>query len=663
MILFVCALTLVRVPCAHALDSDIDLFIEPTTQDHWDIPARIDSQVRASKDRTLNITEYWRPVWQSPDRVIFGTARLMSDNQSNFEGSLGVGARGFYTDHIWGTYLYADRRFTSLGSEFWQGTAGIEYIKDTIEMRSNIYIPTRRRTVHTTGIIQTPILVGTGIYSRGTSEIIEEAQPGMDAEIGFKIPDFSKYIGTSRTFAGVYYFKGDVTEDVAGARVRFTTDLSPFASIGGRAQYDDVRGAQYFLELTLRLPGAASRPDRPSLWSRLGDTPERDVDIVTVDHDMPGALTPLIDQETNAPARFIYVDNTADPATASGTTEHPFTKISDAVNVLQSNDTLYIRGDQMEQTPYTENITIPIDHVTIQGSGAPLILSNTRYTSSDFKWTGDLVIRTNSAAPIISTPNGNALTLMGNTQTVRGINFDGNSGSGIMITDQARNIIIDNVSSTGNGTHGIAIYASNAQDPMNVKIHNSIISGNLLYGVLADQPGLQKIHLNLGDSESFGGNDLFGNITGNLYANTPGGTVMESGNYKDLGGALNIVGPTAGAVYSGVIASDPYHEDAKIITPGFSPWIDTINETTPYISPSIILSEFTGSRYLAISAMDSGPMPEFILNNTPTATAYVRVQPGGQIGFQIMPHPSHMYTRFITVTGGGFDQFIGLQTQ
>lgn len=643
-------------PVAHADDDDDD------TADIWRLKPRIDTQLRASSDRTLNITEYWRPLWQSPDQVVFGTARIMGDNQSNFEGSLGLGARALYHDHIWGSYIYADRRFTTLGSEFWQGTAGVEYITDKWETRANIYIPTNRRIVHQTGSTEGPIIAGTGVYVRGPSHIIEEAQPGMDAEIGFKIPDFSKYIGETRAFIGGYHFDGDETDNVTGARARLTTDITPFARIGARAQYDDARGAQYFVELTFRFPGTTSNPHKPRLWSRLADTPERDVDIVTVDATEQGALTPLVDTTTNAPARFIYVDNTTNPAQADGSTEHPFASLSDALAAAQENDTIYIHSGDPTKSGYDQGYILTANNITIHGAGIPLTLSSDRYTAPTASWNGDLILRGAGTAPILTNPNGDAVTLMGSDQTIRGVQIDGASGSGIVITGDAQNITLDHVTVTGNGGSGLSLYHTNAHD-MDVTVRNSVISGNYLYGVSTDNVGAGTVTLDMGTDNSYGGNDIFGNVTRDIYANNSSGTITASGNYWESATLHNMWGPTGGSIYTGATSTSPFCGNCLITTPLFNGWVDQVDESTPYDTETRTITGFTGSRYITASTMDTGPTPEWMINGVSSGNSIMRVSTGDQIALRVTPHPSSQYTRFITVSGSGWDQFIGVQTR
>lgn len=645
---------------SHATDDDDheELF----NNENWRLKPRIDTQIRASSDRTLNITEYWRPVWQSPDQVVFGTARIMGDNQSNFEGSLGLGARALYDDHIWGSYIYADRRFTSLGSEFWQGTAGVEYITEKWETHTNIYIPTNRRTVHQTGSTEGPIIAGTGVYIRGPSYIIEEAQPGIDTEIGFKIPDFSKYIGDTHAFIGGYHFDGDETENVTGARARFTADLAPFARIGARAQYDDARGTQYFIELTFRFPGIATNPDKPNLWSRLADSPERDVDIVTVDAKQLGNLTPFIDTTTNAPARFIYVDNTTDPNHADGSAEHPYASLSDAITGAQENDTIYIYSGDSTQSGYDEGYVLTTNNITIHGAGAPLTLSSNRYSASTVSWNGDLILREAQTAPVLTNPYGDIITMTGSNQTIRGIQIDGGAGSGIVVTGDAQNITLDQVMITGNGGNGLSLYHTNNHD-MSVTMRNSTIAGNYLYGVSTDNAGSGAVTLDMGTDSSYGGNDIFGNITRDIYANNTSGMITASGNYWGSSPLYNMWGPTGGAIYTGTVSNTSFCTACSITTASFPGWVDQVDETTSYDTESRIMTGFAGSRYIAVSAMDSGPSPEWVVNNVSTGNSIMRISAGDQIALRIIPHPSSQYTRFITVSGSGWDQFFGVQTR
>lgn len=236
------------------------------------------------------MSEFWMPVRQSDDSVIYGDLRVMGDSHDNREGNIGLGYRritnapglgaGVAGGHVW-----MDRRITELGSIFHQTTVGAEWLGAEIDILANGYIPLSNGRSYTAANTNPsgPTLAGTGIFVDTNGTILEKPQHGFDIELGWQATFFTRtHIDSFRIYGGGYYFNSDHTEDVAGWRTRIAADINSDVQIGARFQHDDERKSQGFLEATIRLPfGQKKSFRREGLRARLDDAPERDIDIVT----------------------------------------------------------------------------------------------------------------------------------------------------------------------------------------------------------------------------------------------------------------------------------------------------------------------------------------------------------------------------------------------
>jgi hypothetical protein len=639
------------------LEVHADTYVAP---DPWQ--ARAESSFRFSDDRRLNLSEYWYPLGTDPGRVTYVSVRTMADNLENIEGNLGLGRRQLYGDHVWGGYGYIDRRQSSLGSEFWQVTGGVEYYRATHDIRANVYVPFNPTRTYTTAPGTTPIIAGSGVYFKGPGTVIEEAQPGIDIEAGFYLPDLRDIATQNRIFGAVYHFEGDQTRDVTGARVRVQTDLASWLQLGARAQYDEARGGQVFAELTLRWPGrpkvVAHDQGAARLLARMSDTPERDIDIVTGGAATPGPDLPLIDAQTGAPARFIYVDPNASTS-GDGSSERPYTSLAAALAAAQSHDTIYVQGSSTGPA-IDGGHTIGTNHVTVHGSGSPLFLSGARYHAGTTTWSGDLLLRAASVAPMLTNSAGDIFTLTGDSITLRGLHLDGASGSGVVMTGGAQNITLEDMLITGNAAHGVALSHTQGHT-MSLRVRGSTITGNALNAVLVDDMGLGSVAVDLGRSDDYGFNNLFDNLAGEIYARAPGGIILARGNYWGTGAPV-LAGPNAGAVDTAVALTTPLCTQCLGTGDPFASGMGTSSGGSVHQTNTVTWSGFRGSRYIQATAIDGGAVPEWIVNGTATGGSVVRIRSGDTLALNITPALYSGSARYIQVTGAGLGHLVTITT-
>eukprot|EP01136_Pigoraptor_vietnamica_P024963 Opistho-1_new@78449 len=336
---------------------------------------RAEVSVKGGSQRSLLTTEFWAPLAQQKDKVLYGDIRLMGDNDDNREGNLGVGYRQVKNDAVLGVHGWIDRRRTQHNSTFHQLTLGAERLGHIVDVRSNIYIPLNQgRSIITPNLgVSTPYLAGSGIYYDTNGLLQETPQYGVDWEVGYRLPLFQKKIDTLRVYGGGYYFFRDNTVEVPGTRFRTEAQVNKALSVGARVQYDKPRGTQGFLEATLKFPFSAKRLYQESrIRSRLDESPERDVDIVTESNVIDtGLRKPILNTTTGIEQRILYVDNTKSDS-GDGSYEKPFNNLKVAEAALQANDILYVsRGDGTTRN-MDKGIVIDKPNIQLIGSGVAL---------------------------------------------------------------------------------------------------------------------------------------------------------------------------------------------------------------------------------------------------------------------------------------------------
>ena len=264
----------------------------------WD--GHVEFEYRDGNDRNIGEAELFIPVHQSEDAMVFVDIRGMLDNQSSEEGNVGIGYRKILDDKylgqkwIVGGYGFADVRSTKANNKFYQATIGAEALSEDWDLRTNVYIPeSSEDTVAGTANVSAAV-IGTEIRLTGTDNIRERALPGIDAEVGFKLPVFEDRIDALRIYGGGFHFDADGYENVSGPRGRLEMSWDNVATfgensrltLGAEVQHDDVRDTTAFGIARLRIPfqtfnNKIKRPSLSPLEKRMTETIVRDVDIVS----------------------------------------------------------------------------------------------------------------------------------------------------------------------------------------------------------------------------------------------------------------------------------------------------------------------------------------------------------------------------------------------
>lgn len=441
-----------------------------------DLKPRGEVNWRASSDRSILMTNLWVPLQQTDTDVLFTDIRLMGDNNDNREGNIGLGYRTLSTQPllgkgIWGGYGYIDRRSTKLGSLFNQVTLGTEWLKEDSDLRLNVYIPLSDEKSHTTDNVEsaTPYFSGTGLVVDTAGMAVEEPQRGFDIEFGHKIPFIADKTEDARFYMGAYYFKGDVTPDVAGWRTRATIDVTPDFQIGARFQKDDERGSQGFLEATVRFPFNQKKSIKTSgLHGRMDESPERDIDIVTGQKITDtGTPRPVINTTTGTAQEILHVDNTA-AGGGDGSAEHPFNTLAAASVASNPHGIIYVHYGDGTSAGQDAGIVLNKTGQQLIGSGTDFVWDENKFSIRGAnRPVPSTVILSATTAPVITSSGPQGVLIQASDVTV----------AGIKVTDPSQSNYNIYILNTGGTTYRNIRIADTVLDSGNYGLH--VVSTNI----------------------------------------------------------------------------------------------------------------------------------------------------------------------------------------
>ena len=466
------------------------------------LDGRVEVSMRPGTERSIVLTEFWVPIAQNQadGSVIYGDLRLMGDDQNNREFNVGAGYREMVNtallgDGIIGGHVWYDRRLTERGSEFNQITAGMEWFSDVWDAKINAYYPLNDSKTHTqtnpngqgAGFVGNQIIVNTD------QTIIEEALPGLDLELGWKVPFLDGFTDSTRVYGGVYHFEGDKAENVTGWRTRISSDITQNILLGARFQSEDVRGSQGFLEATIRFPfGNKQSYKKQGLYARLDESPERDIDIVSneaVTED--GINEVLLNATSGAIQNVIHVDNTNGVGT--GTAEDPFNTLAAAEAVAGPNDIIYVhRGDGLT-TGQNAGLTIDDEGQMLIGSGSSLRFDGSRFSvgngSTISGSAAELIAANSLGGPSITNPGGDAIRISADNVLISGIIADGASQRGIFAFNNTNttwnNISVQNLIAINNTFEGVRFETNGTNSEIsNIVARDILVDNNSRTGLL-----------------------------------------------------------------------------------------------------------------------------------------------------------------------------------
>lgn len=558
------------------------------------------------------MTEFWVPITQNENSVLYGDMRLMSDDQDNREGNLGLGYRQFtrapFLDAgVVGVHAWIDRRRTERGSIFHQVTIGGEWLGENVDILANGYVPLSDGKQYTVPNANPsgPTLAGTGIFVDTSGTILEEPQHGFDIEFGWQVPFLKENTDSIRVYGGGYYFNSGNTEDVLGWRARVAADITSDIQIGARFQHDDERGSQGFLEATIRFPFGQKRSFRSEgLHARLDDAPERDIDIVTSSTVTDsGDRVQVLNTVTGQAQEILHVDNTAGGG-GDGSAEAPFNTLAAAQAAVGPQGIIYVHTGDGTSANQDQGITLNKPGQQLIGSGTDFVYDSSHFTTANGASPLSTLLIPATAAPVITNANvlSDGITVTADDVKIAGIAVNGATRDGITVT--GNNVSIESIQAINNVRHGIyglnitglslsSLFANNnGEDGVRLEaagaghsltgailnrvaangnkngirlyantdasvsaaMERSDVSGNTQHGIIVyddSTAGDVTADLGGGASNSLGLNIIAGSAMEDLALDTDGAAVSAMNNWWGQAG-----GPLATQIYYGAVVDD-----------------------------------------------------------------------------------------------------------
>jgi len=511
--------------------------------------------------RSLGQADLFFPLAQDENDMTFFNVRGHVDfGSDNNEYNIGFGHRHMFDKFILGAYGYYDHRFTDVGSKFNQVTLGLEVLSETWDFRANGYIPENKtETILDSANVEVVRLPHDQIEAQVTGVFHEKALPGLDLEMGYKLP-MAKHPGLNlfedtRLFLGGYHFLGSGNyESITGPRIRLETRLHdiPGLGMGSRlmlgieTQYDNPRGSQTAGILSFRIPfgvgQARSSSPLKGLDRRMMESVVRDVDIVASQADVPIEYVPVFGENGKEITKVVDVEWIAqDGETRAETDERIRLTVNEKMQSLfDEGETgiVFVKGEKEA----TKTVMTWDTHFNILG--------NQMLSGAGEGWEVDYLSKTLGRGKVIYTEPGTSIETTGagcwtmtDGSQLNGwsINAAGcEKGYGIEITT-AGNYFVTNSTIKNAQSHGIYVHNED-------KLYNA-----------GDDYELNEAVLYLSQSEisNNGKNGIQVGVSTNNYTIYRGGTLIAENLFIDGNGksGLKAVGQWSHVTLTGTADS------------------------------------------------------------------------------------------------------------
>lgn len=437
--------------------------------------AHVGVEAKLGSKRHLGELDFFLPLLQDSNTLVFANLRGRGDDNSSREGNLGLGVRHML-DSGWnlGAYGYFDRRRSVYDNYFNQVTLGFEALGRDWDFRANGYLPIgdRSKSLGTTGGgASTATLSGTTIQvtTPGTTTREERALKGFDAEMGWRTPLFDSEANRQlRLYLGGYRFSDrGITVEGPRARAELALQQLSWFSKGSslfltaETQHDNARGTQSFLGVRLHIPFGATSKRTASLNAqerRMTAPIMRDVDIVTqsVATSTP-ALVESASITTNGESITVLDSATttgaALPGAVAGAGANSTVILSGTFNTtatttLQSGQTVMGSGSLAVKTASGHTATLPLPGGTVNATiaGVGSAASNPGFAMANNSTIDGLTVSLTrsggSGAFGVYIVNVSGATIR--NSTITGTETGANTSEGVVVGNNTSNITISN---------------------------------------------------------------------------------------------------------------------------------------------------------------------------------------------------------------------------
>ena len=348
----------------------------------------------------------------------------VSTGQGQFFGNFGIGRRGYFDPFrsiigLSGWYDYDGDAYVGYGHSFNQlGVTG-EMFNEFFDFRINGYMPVGTNTflLSPNEFYQHNILVLNGIDS---------ALTGFDSKFSLR-PRFMQ-VWNGYIDIGGYGFKSGFVDSFGGVSTGFGVSPIPGWAVNMEVNHDNTFGTTGFIRVAFSF-GAS--PGNSRLENRLLEPTRRNDHIVRYNQQPEYATNPVTGQLWNV----VHVDNNNAPV-GDGTAENPFKALKSAEAASGVNDIVYVHHGDGTARFYADGIILK-NNQQLLGAGTDHWIATQEV--GHFK-----LLATDTDNPIITNPNGNAVTLA-NNNVVSGLTIQyartGIAGNNIQFTTIDRNDI------------------------------------------------------------------------------------------------------------------------------------------------------------------------------------------------------------------------------
>jgi hypothetical protein len=254
---------------------------QPTSRHKYS--PRIQTEGKIGNRRSIVRPSTLLPLYQRSDSLLYLSLIGMSDTRNALEANIGIGTRYLLGQNIIGIYGFYDIRKSSMDNVIHQGTFGLEWFREYLEFRFNIYLPqTKKYSISEVENISHYRKSGNTVnIGLGTHREVEQALRGFDIDIGAQprsLPNLTGRVAYYWFGSPENYIKNRIGyRGVLGYKIHENIDLDFEVS------YDNQRNWVYFGGITISYDFDKSNRDIRSLTRlerKMTLLPIRDIDIV-----------------------------------------------------------------------------------------------------------------------------------------------------------------------------------------------------------------------------------------------------------------------------------------------------------------------------------------------------------------------------------------------
>lgn len=474
------------------------------------------------------------PVYGNQEGFVF--ADLMGDYGSDdtYLVSPGGGYRKVVDTQIVGGYFFGDYERTSLGTNFWVLSPGLEWMSVHWDAHANGYFPTS--TSQQSGASgfasdfgdSSDVAFEDGTHNQYDQQVTPYAVigNGVDAELGYSFSGLSGL--RTRVYVGGYYYappSDDDVENIAGVTAGFEQPISENLHVALYNSYDQVSEYTVGVSLTLTL-GQDSTVFSNNIHDRLLDPVERHVGIIDT------AAGTYDQQHLEDSGMALQYDNVYFVSeTASGTADGTYGNSAlltqdtlDAVNEESPGDSrIYVQGGD-SATYYVNDTTTNSGDGFLLYDGQQVLGRSVDYkTPAALDQQPTIVVdSTESFAGFIMGPGEYTLSDL----TITSVS-DSNVVSIALLNNSTDSATLNMTNMNVDGTNYIGLLAFNEGDgDMTINMTNSSFSQSAGAGVLTVNTGVGDMTVNATDSY-FNDNSYYGMIM--LNTSTGSSTLNATG--------------------------------------------------------------------------------------------------------------------------------------